>query len=91
MGVIERARFVMAHGFDDSWRYGQIGEAFLVGGVDSLLSGWRAPAADVIGRLCTGGERWQAAIRQNQAPVNLADILRSRPLIQAGRKPSLAS
>jgi hypothetical protein len=72
----------MGHWFDSSWQQARLGEAFLVGSVESLFTGWQAPAANVIGKLGTGAERWQAAIRQIQAPVNnLADILRSRTLI----------
>jgi len=71
----------MSHWLDNPWHHLQVGEALLVGSVESLLSGWQAPAADVIGKLWTGAERWQAAIRRSQAPVNLADILRARTLI----------
>jgi hypothetical protein len=71
----------MNHWFDDPSHGAEVGEALLVGGIDGLLSGWRAPAAGVIGKLCTGAERWQAAIRQIQTSVNLADILRARTLI----------
>ncbi len=70
----------MNHWFDDSLNGTEVGEALLVG-IEGLLSGWRAPAADVIGKLCTGAERWQAAIRQIQTSVSLADILRARTLI----------
>jgi hypothetical protein len=62
----------MSHWFDNPWHGTKVGEALLAGSVEQLLSGWRAPAF---------AERWQAAIRQIQAPVNLADILRSRTLI----------
>ena len=33
----------------------------------------------VINKLRTDAERWQKAIREFQAPMNLADILRARP------------
>ncbi|HTV94761.1 MAG TPA: hypothetical protein VME42_02135 [Steroidobacteraceae bacterium] len=68
----------MNHWLDDPWRHLRFGEAILAGGVEGLFQGWKA-SADMIGKLCTdGAERWQAAIRQIQAPVNLADILRAR-------------
>jgi hypothetical protein len=76
----------MSHWFEPLLYETDVDEASLVGSGESLLSGsrvsgWRAPAADVVGKLCTGAERWQAAIRRYQAPVNLADILRARALI----------
>jgi hypothetical protein len=68
----------MDHWLDDTWQHLLVGEALLVGSVETLFEGWKA-SAEVIGKLCTGSaDRWQAAIRQMQAPVNLADILRSR-------------
>jgi hypothetical protein len=68
--------FLMNHWLDHQHLH--FGEALLVGGVDGLFHGWRA-SAEAIGKLCTGGaDRWQAAIRQIQAPVNFADILRAR-------------
>lgn len=68
----------MNHWHDNSWRHLRIGEALIVGGVESLFQGWKA-STEMIGKLCTGGaERWQAANRQIQASVNLADILRAR-------------
>jgi hypothetical protein len=69
------------HWLHDTWQHLQLGEALVAGGVDSLLRGWQAPAADMIGKLCTGAERWQAAIREIQATVSLADILRARTLV----------
>jgi hypothetical protein len=60
----------MEHWLHDTWQHLQLGEA--------LMNGWQAPAADVIGKLCTGAERWQAALREIQATVSLADILRAR-------------
>jgi 2-succinyl-5-enolpyruvyl-6-hydroxy-3-cyclohexene-1-carboxylate synthase len=55
----------------------QMGEEFITSSVAALLRDWQNPAI-VIDKLCTGAERWQAAIRQMQAPINVADILRSR-------------
>jgi hypothetical protein len=59
----------------------QRGEALISSSVSALFRGWQQPAilpAIVIDTLCTGAERWQRAIRQIQAPKNLADILRAR-------------
>jgi hypothetical protein len=64
----------MNHWLDDIWHHRRVGETLL----ESMFEGWRAPT-EVIGKLCTGGaDRWQAAIREIQAPMNFADILRSR-------------
>jgi predicted amino acid racemase len=67
----------MSHWLDNTLQHLQVGEA--------LIQGWQAPAADVIGRLHAGAERWQAAIRQMHATVNatvnLVDILRARTFL----------
>ncbi len=55
----------------------QMGEELITSSVAALLRDWQNPSI-VIDKLCTGAERWQAAIRQMQAPINFADILRSR-------------
>jgi hypothetical protein len=55
----------------------QMGEDLITSSVAALFRDWQNPAI-VIDKLCTGAERWQAAIRQMKAPLNLADILRSR-------------
>jgi len=67
---------------DKALRHLQIGESLLADGVDGLCQGWQA-STDVIGKLCNNGaERWQTVIRQmQQAPMNLADILRARALL----------
>jgi hypothetical protein len=54
-------------------------------GVDELFRRWQA-SATAIGKLCAGTERWQALIRQvqaplMQAPLNLAEILRARTIL----------
>jgi hypothetical protein len=50
----------------------------IANGVKGLIQSWQA-SAEVIGKVCTGNAaRWQAAIRQIQAPANLAEILRAR-------------
>jgi hypothetical protein len=65
---------------DNTLEHLRIGEALISDGVDELIHGWQQASTNVIGKLCTGAERWQAAIRQIQAPVNFADILRARTL-----------
>jgi hypothetical protein len=55
----------------------QMGEELITSSVAALFRDWQNPSV-VIDKLCTGAERWQAAIRQMQAPINVADILRSR-------------
>jgi hypothetical protein len=55
----------------------QMGEELITSSVAALFRDWQNPSV-VIDKLCTGAERWQAAIRQMQTPINLADILRSR-------------
>jgi hypothetical protein len=56
----------------------QRGDALITSGVNGIIQSWEA-STEVIGKLCTGNaERWQAAIRKMQAPVNLAEILRAR-------------
>jgi hypothetical protein len=58
----------------------QLGEELIAAGVDELFRRWQA-SANAIGKFCTGSERWQAAFRQMQAPVDLAAILRSRSIL----------
>ena len=70
----------MSHWLDNTLRHLQLGETLIPGAVEGLLRGWQAPA-NVIGKLCTGAERWQAAIREMQTPLNLAEILRARTLL----------
>jgi hypothetical protein len=65
----------MSHWLDNTLQHLQVGEAMIAGGVEGLIHGWQAPAA----------ERWQVAIRQMQATVNatvnLVDILRARTFL----------
>jgi hypothetical protein len=62
----------------------QRGDALIASGVNGLIHSWQA-STDVIGKLCVGdAERWQAAIRQIQAPLNLAEILRARTYFWSG-------
>jgi hypothetical protein len=70
----------MSHWLDNTLQHLQLGEALIAGGVDGLFHGWQA-SADVLGKLCTGTDRWHALIRQMQAPVNFAEILRARALL----------
>ena len=69
---------VMNQPLDSTLQHLHLGEALITSGVEGLFHTWQA-STEVIGKLCAGGaERWKAAIRQFQAPVNLADILRAR-------------
>lgn len=71
----------MNNWLDNTLRHLQLGESLLADGVDGLCQGLQA-STDVIGKLCTtGAERWQTVVRQMQAPVNFADILRARALL----------
>lgn len=71
----------MTHWLDNPLQHLPMGEALIAGGVSTLWQGWHE-SAEVIGKLRTGAERWQAAIRQIQVPVvNLAEILRARTLL----------
>jgi hypothetical protein len=68
----------MQNWLDNTRQQIQKGEALITNGVAALFRGWQHPA-NVIGKLCTGAERWQAAVRQiQQAPLDLAEILRAR-------------
>jgi hypothetical protein len=55
----------------------QLGEELIAAGVDELFRRWQA-SVTVIGKVRAEADRWQAVFRQMQAPVNLAEILRSR-------------
>jgi hypothetical protein len=61
-----------------------IGEELIADGIDVLVKHWQA-STTAIGKMCTGPERWQAALRQIQAqmqtPVNLPDIFRARTFL----------
>jgi hypothetical protein len=70
----------MTHALEDVLNRLQLGEQLIAGGVESLVRGWQA-STQALGKLCTGAERWQAALRQMQAPVNLAEILRARTVL----------
>ncbi len=71
---------MVTHSLEKTLRQFQLGEELISGAVEGLICGWQASTV-VIGKLRTGAERWQAAIRQFQAPMNLADILRSRTIL----------
>jgi hypothetical protein len=76
--MVDTEPLIMSHWLDSTLNHLHLGEALVTGGVERLFEGWHS-SAEVIGKLCTGAERWQAAIRaQMQAPVNVAEILRSR-------------
>jgi hypothetical protein len=55
----------------------QMGEELIASSVAAVLRDWQNPSL-MIDKLCTGAERWQAAIRRIQATSNFADIVRSR-------------
>jgi hypothetical protein len=74
MGTAEHA---MNHWLHNSLEHVQLGEALIAGSVEGIVRGLQAQA-EVIGKLCTGAERWHAAIRQIQPSLNLADIFRAR-------------
>lgn len=77
----------MNHALDNTLQHLQRGEALVSSGVEGLFRTWQA-STNVIGRLCAGGaERWQAAIRQFQAPVDLAQILRERSFLRTPSTP----
>lgn len=67
----------MSHTFENVLHQVQLGEELIAAAVDELIGRWQA-SVTVIGKLCKETDRWQAAIRQMQTPVSLADILRSR-------------
>lgn len=67
----------MNHWPDNTWRHFELGEGLIASGVDGLFRCWQA-STDVLGKLYTGADRWHTVLRQMQAPVNLADILRRR-------------
>jgi hypothetical protein len=62
---------------ENTLRQFQLGEELITGAVEGLIRGWQASTV-VVGKLRNEAGRWQAAIRQIQAPVNFADILRAR-------------
>jgi len=70
----------MTHSLENTLRQFQLGEELIAEAVEALIGGWQASTV-VIGKLRTGAERWQAAIRQMQAPVNFAEILRARTIL----------
>jgi hypothetical protein len=74
----------MKRAFDNVLQQLQLGEELIAAGVDELFRCWQA-STTVIGKLCAETDRWQAALRQMQAPlrqthnpVNLPEILRAR-------------
>lgn len=63
--------------FDKALEPLQLGESLICGSVDGLHRGWKV-SAEALGKLCTGADRWHAALSEMQATVNLADVLRAR-------------
>jgi hypothetical protein len=70
----------MSNAFQNAMNPLQFGEELIAAGVDELFRRWQA-STGALGKLCTGAERWQAAFRQMQAPVNVAEILRARAIL----------
>jgi hypothetical protein len=70
----------MSYALDNVLHSLQLSEDLIADGIGALVRHWQA-SATAIGKLCTGAERWQAALRQIQAPVNLAEILRARTIL----------
>jgi hypothetical protein len=68
----------MNHWLDDMLQQIPFGEARIVGSVEELLDHGRKAGTEAIGWLRDGADRWHTMIRQVQATVNLADILRAR-------------
>ncbi|MEA3196123.1 MAG: hypothetical protein QOF32_175 [Gammaproteobacteria bacterium] len=62
------------------WQQLKLGEELIADGIDVVVRRWQA-SASALGKLCASDERWQALLRQIQAPVNLAEILRNRTFI----------
>ena len=62
---------------ENTLRQFQLGEELIAGAAEGRIRGWQASTI-VVGKLRTEAGRWQSAIRQIQAPVNFADILRAR-------------
>ena len=69
----------MSHTFENVLHQVQLGEELIAAAVDELIGRWQA-SVTVIGKLCKETDRWQAVIREMQAPINMADILRARTL-----------
>ncbi len=67
----------MNHWLGHTVQHWQLGEALISNGFVGIGSSWRN-SLNAIDRLWTRADRWQSAIRQMRAPVNLAEILRSR-------------
>ena len=70
----------MTNSLENAMHQLQLGEELIAAGVDKLFRRWQA-SANAIGKFCTGAERWQAVLRQMQAPVDLAAILRARTIL----------
>lgn len=58
-------------------------ENLIADGIDILVRRWQQNSTIVIGKVCAEADRWQAALRQMQTPIDfdLAAILRGRPVV----------
>ena len=70
----------MSYALDNVFHPLQISEDLIVEGIDAVVRHWQE-SATALGKLCAGPERWQAALRQIQTPLNLAEILRARTIL----------
>jgi hypothetical protein len=68
----------MNHWLDDKLQHINFGEALIVGSVEGLLHHGRKAGTEAISWFRDGADRWHTVIRQVQATVNLADVLRAR-------------
>jgi len=71
---------IMNSALDHVVQHLQLGEDLIADGIDAMVRHWQA-STTAIGQLCTGTERWQAALRQMHTQVNLAEIFRSRTIL----------
>jgi hypothetical protein len=68
----------MNNWLDDALQQIPFGDSLIAGSVGELLHHGRKAGTEAIGWLRDGADRWHTVIRQVQATVNLADILRAR-------------
>ena len=76
----QQQAFPMNSAVDNVLHQLQVGEDLIVDGIEVLVRHWQT-STTAIGKLCTGTERWHAALREIQTQVNLAEIFRGRTII----------